>query len=263
VDNKLIDKKIESALKQGTDHILELKSGLWLKIEERLEEEKEKETIVVKPKKKLLSRLVIQVSVATVLGVAFFGFTKPGQAAFKRIEQLLLPEKTIVQQLEGNEEETKLTLNEGQGQKAGQSDDLEVSYAIYVDEEMYKVENVGGKDRIVPKLAAENLPQVYMEIEQVADKSPQMLVEEIVQEMKAEGYQLKEVAQVDDPVKGTLVTGSTGNKWNDVVVRYYLVDNQHGGSFVIKQHFFLEAEEGHGARFYYMLKEFRVITKGE
>jgi hypothetical protein len=41
------------------------------------------------------------------------------------------------------------------------------------------------------------------------------------------------------------------------------VDDNQGGSYVIEQHLFLEAAEGHGVRFYHMLKEFKVVNPQE
>jgi RNA polymerase sigma factor (sigma-70 family) len=45
------------------------------------------------------------------------------------------------------------------------------------------------------------------------------------------------------------------------VVKYYLIDNGQGGTFVIEQHYFVEASEGHGARFDNMLKQFQVTKE--
>ncbi|MED4970575.1 RNA polymerase sigma factor [Parageobacillus toebii] len=55
--------------------------------------------------------------------------------------------------------------------------------------------------------------------------------------------------------------GESGRQWNDEVAKYYLVDNGQGGTFVIEQHYFVEASEGHGARFDNMLKQFQVTKE--
>ncbi|MCM8901684.1 hypothetical protein KVG29_10680 [Caldicoprobacter algeriensis] len=121
-----------------------------------------------------------------------------------------------------------------------------------------------GKDRIVPNVdPGDNLPEVYMEIQRVADKSPQEMAAQIEAELKSSFETVENYGVIEDPVKSISLRARSGLKPNATIVRYYLVDDKQGGTFIIKQQYFLEAAEGHGARFYHMLKEFKVVNSQE
>lgn len=95
------------------------------------------------------------------------------------------------------------------------------------------------------------------------NKSPEKLAGEIHSLLKAYPT-LLDVRKVElpKPAWEVYAVGGTGGKaWNDEVIRYYVFDNKHGGSFVVKQQYFLEAEEGHGDRFRQILKEFHITGK--
>ena len=64
-----------------------------------------------------------------------------------------------------------------------------------------------------------------------------------------------------EPVEGYQLHGiqNGGQKWDDEVVHAYVISNGKEGSFVITERYFLEAAEGHGARFYAMLQEFQIL----
>lgn len=100
-----------------------------------------------------------------------------------------------------------------------------------------------------------------MEITQIVDKDPNTVAADIENQLKAEFPIVENRGQVSDPIKGILIRATTGHEWNDKVVVYYLVDNTQGGTFLIKQQYFMEASEGHGARFYHMLKEFEIVKE--
>lgn len=118
-----------------------------------------------------------------------------------------------------------------------------------------------GKDKIVPRAAFnKELPPVFMEIYQVKDKDPGTVLKQLELQLKTKYSKVNYIGKVQQPLKDLLITASSGNKWNDIIEHYYLVDNTQKGSFIIKQHYFLEASEGHGARFYHMLQEFRLVT---
>ena len=52
-------------------------------------------------------------------------------------------------------------------------------------------------------------------------------------------------------------------EFSDVYENIYIVDNQAGGSFLIECKLFVEAEEGHGARFGNMLETFEVVKSSQ
>ncbi len=145
-----------------------------------------------------------------------------------------------------------MNLNEGPG------------YVIYVDESMYKLVKQDGKDRIVPKIdPGNNLPEVYMEIQRVADKSPQEIATQLETELRSSFENVDNYGVVKEPIESISLHARAGLKPDSTIVNYYLVDDNQGGTFVIKQQYFLEAAEGHGARFYHMLKEFKIVASQE
>ena len=237
------DKKIEEVLLKGTDEAVELKDMVWKNIENRLNLE-ERKVIPIKRRSFLKYGIV-----AAVLVIILLANTRYGSAAADKIRKLFVPNKTIEQNLEGTGEKTKV--------------DLEISpmkYIIYLDKEMYKMDNIDGKDVITPKNVAQNLPEVSMTIEQVLDKKPEDLSAEIEKALKKDFKIVNNRGKVTEPTNAILIQAQGGNKWNDKVIKYYLIDNTKGGTFVIKQQYFVEASEGHGARFDNIVKEFKIVN---
>lgn len=102
-----------------------------------------------------------------------------------------------------------------------------------------------------------------MEIQRVAGKSPQELAAQLEAELKSSFETVDNYGPVSDPIEAISLHARSGLKPDSTVVQYYLVDDNSGGTFVIKEQYFLEAAEGHGARFYHMLKEFKVVNSQE
>jgi hypothetical protein len=173
------------------------------------------------------------------------------------IEERFEAEKEVVIQIEGTEEKVKMWLNKGQNE----------AYVIYIDEERYKMAaGKGGEPDVIAtkEPLPENFPEVRMTIEQVPDTAPDILADEVEAELKAEFPDLREIEEVAEPVEGYQLHGiaNGGQQWDDPVVHAYVISNGRSGSFVITERYFLEAAEGHGARFYAMLEEF-YITQPE
>lgn len=194
------------------------------------------------------------VAAAILLSFTFFSKTDPVQAFISQVRQWFEPEKTIEQELEGMPEETDVNLHEGTT-----TTEQEADFVIYVDEERYQVTQEDDVFTISADLP-EDYPEVSMEITQQVDVKEEEAIEIIKNEISTEYNNIGEITQVEEPVKGFQLTANNGNEWNDKVVVYYVVSNELEGSFIIKEQYFMEASEGHGARFYNMLKEFTVIT---
>ena len=105
----------------------------------------------------------------------------------------------------------------------------------------------------------EKYPEVSMEIKQITDKSPEDMVSTLEKELKAEYTNVTETERVTEPIEGFKLHGISGSEWDSPVTNVYIVDNKNGGSFVIREKYFLEAAEGHGARFYAMLQQFEIV----
>ncbi|MGK7378860.1 hypothetical protein ACSFXN_13585 [Planococcus sp. 1R117A] len=170
------------------------------------------------------------------------------------LEKMFEAEKEVVIHIEGMEEKVKMQLNKGKNE----------DYVIYIDEERYKM--IKGEadepDVIITKEPLpDQYPEVLMTIEQVPEIEPDTLVDQIEAGLKEEFPDLREVEQVTEPVEGYQLHGiaNGGQKWDDPVVHVYVISNGQSGSFVITERYFLEAAEGHGARFYATLQEFHII----
>jgi len=100
-----------------------------------------------------------------------------------------------------------------------------------------------------------------MEITQVANEKPEDLVKKIEAELKVDFPELREIENVTEPVEGYLLHGINGSEWDSNVVHLYVISNGNEGSYVIREDYFLEAAEGHGARFHYMLESFEIVEE--
>ncbi len=251
MDEKKFDEKIEDSLLKGTEESEQLIEQVWGNIQSSIYNVAE-EKVEMKSKGRSFVRKAAGIAAAFIVVVTVLAATTTtGQAAMKRIIDLLVPQKTITQELEGQKEDGNFSLH---------TRDEEVDYAIYIDEERYMVEKGEEADRIVPKLKADSkYPPVFMEIKQVKDKKPEDLIRLTKAELESKYPTVRDMGQVEEPLKAYELYANSGSKWNDTVVRYYFVDNGAGGTFVITERYFVEASEGHGARFYNMLKEFRIL----
>lgn len=238
---------ISKALLKGTEKVVNHKETVWLAIQKNLEATRS-------PQKR--RGAIKWLSVAAALTLVFLVGTEPGQAAFKKVKEIFLPEKTIVEELEGHKEKSKVSLHESQ----------KANYVIYFDKERYYMEKSGETERIVP-LAKPigDYPEVFMEISQIKNTTPEVQAEVIEQQLKdeftGEFSRVENKGPVVEPLEGIYLSALSGLKNNSTLVKYYLVDNKVGGTIIIKQQYFLEAEEGHGVRFDNMLKEFKVLEK--
>jgi len=247
MEDKELDKRIKEALLEGSAESLELKEKIWQNIKSETIG-KNKGVVKVLPARKKKPDWFKITAVAAGISLIFAFGTESGQAAVTKLKELLVPEKVIVEELEGQKEENKVSLQES---KAG--------YTIYLDEERYTMETSNGKDKIVPKLKPTgDYPEIYMEIEQILGKKPAEVAQETENKLQEKFQTVENRGQTEEPILALQVTAKTGIKWNDTLVNYYFIDNTKGGTFVVKQQYFIEAEEGHGARFYHMLKEFRI-----
>lgn len=244
---KSLDDHIKEALLKGTQTAPELKEDIWKNIENSLEKE-EAQNRIPKEQRKYKPSFLKVASIAIIFALVFFTTTHYGRAAIYQLKVLFEPEKQITENIEGNEEKKEYSLQKGQ-----------MGYVIYIDESMYTKEILKNKDKIVPKNKAEYLPEMYMEISQVEDQTPQETAVDLENTLEEEYEEYKSEGMVEKPLKALHLTANTGYNPDDLLIKYYLVDNTEGGTFIIKLQYIREAAEGHGARFYHMLQEFKVV----
>ncbi|MBK5240316.1 MAG: hypothetical protein JJD95_03770 [Clostridium sp.] len=243
------DKKISDALLENTEEVTDLKDMVWNNIQRELNLDALKEENM-KPKKSRISIITKYGSMAAAVAIILSLNTQLGQAAVGKIKDLFVPNKSITQQLEGTQQQSNVSLEESP-----------MKYIIYVDEEIYTMQHLEGIDKITANTKAENAPEVFMEIQQIKDKKPEIIASELQKELTEKYGKVYNNGTVNNPVKGILIYANSGSEWNSQIVKYYLVDNTKGGTFVIKQQLFLEAFEGHGVRLDNMLKDFKIISE--
>lgn len=248
MDDKF-EQKISEAFKKATDKSTkELHEENFQMILNKIDKI-DKGEMNMPRKKTALGKIITIGTVAAVLLFTLSTQTQPGQAALEKIRQYFEPEKQIVDQIEGMDEVIEGKLQES-----------EMGYVLYYDQKRYKIVEEDNVDRIEMIEKFDNMPDVYMEISQDKDRTPEEVVTELAETLKADFSKVDAAKNVNDPVEAIHIHAiNGGTNADDVVVNYYLVDNTKGGTFIIEQKYFLEASEGHGTRFYNMLKEFVVV----
>ncbi|MCM3744477.1 hypothetical protein M3193_10000 [Sporosarcina luteola] len=239
------DERIKSELEQQTRaDVHDLKEDIWNEVNVELFEGKK---TIIKRRKRWMPAMLIA---AAALVIAFTLQSKSGMALIKGIKDMFVPEKEIIQSIEGQDEPTEVYLNEGKDSE----------YIIYVDESRYKM--IKGEDAdIITTIEPlpEKYPEVSMEIKQYPTDKPETLVKELEEKLKVGFPDLRAVEIVSEPIEGFWLHGLTESTWDGKVIDVYVMSNGKDGSFVITEKYFLEAAEGHGARFHHMLQSFKII----
>lgn len=248
--NNDVDKKIKERLEEMSNFEAKDKADIWDAIEQELFTEDNKGDVKMKPKKK---RWGILVAAAAAMLLAFGSQTETGSALVDKVKEMFVPEKDVQIEIEGDKEDTNLQLNEGK----------EADYVIYIDEERYVMNKTEAGDVITTKEPLEErYPEVSMTITLVKDKDTEEVYSELRNTILAVYPTIILEEQVTEPVAcQMLLAKENGNDWDNEMTRVYVIDNEAGGSFIIQQKYFLEAEEGHGARFDQMLKEFHIVKE--
>lgn len=249
------DIDMKRSLEQHTDSMLKHKEDIWKNIEEELfMAETSRKTTHAKRKKGMAKRIgwVITVAAAaSIIGV--FTTTNTGQAFVNQIKQYFEPKKQVQENIEGMPEDKEIVLQ-----------DTKSGYIIYIDEERYKMIEEQDRDVIVPNPPLEDrYPEVSMSIEQVEDETPEQAITRLQKELTEQYATVKDPEAVTKPLTATLLSAIDGNQWDSPVAKIYVLSNERGGSFIITEKYFLEASEGHGARFYYALEQFKIVEETE
>ncbi|CAM3239516.1 hypothetical protein FITA111629_11850 [Filibacter tadaridae] len=245
-----LDKQAKKDIdKRTTQDTHGLKDEIWDGLENELFSVKKGEVKKMKRKKKKRVLPFVLLAAAAII-LVFTVQTDTGMAFIKTIKDMFVPEKEVVQNIEGQDEITNVDLHEGQ----------DSNYIIYVDETRYKVIK-GEVSDIITTIdpLPEKYPEVTMEIKQVADEKPEDLVKKVEADLIKDFPELRDIKEVTEPVEGFLLHGAAGSQWDSKIVHTYIISNGKKGSFIIKENYFLEAAEGHGARFHRMLESFEIV----
>lgn len=250
-NDKHVDQKLKEALLKQTEIEPDLKDQTWISIDKELFSSIPSEKMT-KTRKRWISGIAVA---AAILFLSLGIMTDTGQAMLQSLRDMFVDEKQEEIELEGQKEPTDVQLETNE----------ELSYIIYIDEDRYQMEKVDGHDRIVTKEPlGDAYPDVYMEIHREESTTTEQVMEAIKSDIEAEGLEISNEERVDNPIEAEMVQGmgeDTG-QWDTPIHRYYITDEVEGQVFVIKQVYFLEAAEGHGARFQYMLESFEIVREG-
>lgn len=238
--------QIKAALDSGTQSAADKKDSIWDNIEKQIKEGN------MRQKRRHLGKIIAAV---VAVGLVVTAFTPMGQAAIGSIADLFAPEKNIKLDMEGMQESTDQQLHVGtqQGEDG-------VTYVLYVDEDRYQFVASESGDKIVPKDFPSNLPEVSMQITQDAGTAPEAIAASLKESLGSKYKTVIDAEATDKPIAAIRLKAQTGYEGEDAVVDYYLIDNTQGGTFIITLKYFVEAEEGHGARFEQMLSEFSIVS---
>ena len=260
-----LDNDLQKAIFENTHHAEKHKEATWNEISKKMEEQK-----MSSRNKTGIWRII---AACLVLIIVIGGlFTPTGKAAISRIIDLFEPAKNIVTEIEGEQELAEQQLQIGT--TSTPEPDItqptkKITYVMYIDESKYFFESLNDTDIMKPIDFPTTLPEVVMEITQIADTSKEQAALSIVEELKQQYQTVYEPYEVTEPLEALCIDAHDGDlngtketmpQWDSRVIKYYLLDNTQGGIFVIKMKYFIEAEEGHGARFIAMLKEFKIVS---
>lgn len=254
MSEKEFDEKVKHALQLYTEDITSEKDRIKQSLDRVLFGEEETKQPIQKQKKK--RPFVTLVSSVAACVMVFAGLqTEAGYAMMEKMKQWFAPEKEITLELEGTKEESHVTLHENASQ-----------YVIYIDEERYKItQNEAGHDVITAKEPlGSQYPEVSMEINQQTNTSKDALIQKLEKELTESGFVLRASEPVTTPQVGYEIRGlgSENTNWDTPVKKFFILEGKDGTFFVFKQQYFLEAAEGHGARFDAIIKEFYIKNNG-
>jgi hypothetical protein len=248
-----------------------LKEELWARIEARLDTDAAPRRAGRQRRRRnqMMRAVKIATGIAAVFAAVAVYLSLPAGTAFMEdLQDWFAPEKKVEVTVEGEKEQTRQLLHQG-GDTGGSAEpdggDTKPAlsrYVIYYDQERYKLVQQEGKDVITTKEPLpDRYPEVSLTIEQDPDTKPEDLIAGLEKEIKGKYAKTDAVEHVAEPVAGYRLHALNGQEWNSEVTTVYVVDNGKQGSFVLTMKYFLEAAEGHGARFEQMLKEFKVLSE--
>ena len=247
MSKKTFDKHIKDHLLQETETATNIKEETWNNIENRLFHDKKE------AKRTGASRWFMAAGiVAMVFFIAIASSTDIVQAMIQNIKSLFVEEKQQEIEIEGHKEKQNIQLEVNE----------ELRYVIYIDDERYKMEIGDTSDRIVPaQELGEQFPEVSMEIRKINNTSREAEIEKIKQEM--DGLILREEENIHEPIEAVRIRAIAEGEstWDTPVYKWYITPTKEEQVFIIKQSYFLEAAEGHGARFDQMLESFEIVNE--
>lgn len=139
-----------------------------------------------------------------------------------------------------------------------------VDFLIYVNEEQFAIQEDGGLYRIrSTDPLPDTFPECGMDITHFSGMSPSQARLEAEAALRERELEISS-EELSAALPGSLyLRASAGLEWDAEQAEIWLVDDGQGGTFVLSARYFLEAEEGIGARFRDMVSSFRPVDLKE
>lgn len=134
----------------------------------------------------------------------------------------------------------------------------ETRFRIWINREIYYSYEQDGVYIIRPRqeleIPGETLPPCRLEISHLPDTTAKQAALLVQERLAGEYEQVEELLQ---PPNGWFTVGqghaylfaSNGTEWNDAQREVWIQSDEEDGSFILESCYFLDATEGHGARF--------------
>lgn len=145
----------------------------------------------------------------------------------------------------------------------------ELRFRIYINKEIYYSYEREGVYTIRPRQEAEGVPECKLEISHI----PDVTLDEALGQVRTGLTGLyAEIEELPGPPNGwyevnqenqRFLFASNGTDWDSAQREVLFVDDQAGGVYVLSASYFMEATEGHGARFVDMMGYFAPYTAGD
>lgn len=205
----------------------------------------------------------IAAAIAFVMILTFFQ-TSSGVTALEIVKETvtsfieaLLPPKDIPVHVEG---ETEVKHQEAGGKEPEMQEDGTVTtpgFAIYYDTELYTMSEE-NEITYIRFVTDNDLPPCEIEIKYIPHMAPSDAAEAIRTEMLESWDSVSEVRNLEAR-DGLIFDFAAGTNWDSACGAVYFLSDGRDGSFQLTTRYFVEATEGHGARFGQMVQTFEVI----
>lgn len=213
-----------------------------------------------RPKNPILRWIAIIVAAILLFAAGFAVTVFATGGSFSGIIEDMFPKKDIDISIEG---ETENIPHAPGGQEPSSQPDLpEVipGFVIYYDTDRYVMTEEDGVTYIRFELP-EEYPPCEMEIRHVPNTTAAAAIASARTEALADArwQTVSEIGPVETPA-GLHFSVCSGNQWDSAWENVYFVSDGKNGCFRIISRYFVEAAEGHGARFAAMLQTFEVVA---
>lgn len=134
-------------------------------------------------------------------------------------------------------------------------------YAFYIDCENYELTEENGSFYLRPSMGTDNedVPDCEVEIRHY-EEPPEQLCSAVYRKMEDNWKSISNAEKSDAP-ECYFFTAISGTEWDSPIEKHYFFEDGAAGSYHITARYFMEASEGHGARFEQMISSFTLLTK--